>query len=551
MAENIWRQSAMNDYSFVDYKDVENITGIRFSNPKYMRNVKRSVKERFFIFLCDLYKKHRNFLCKIWKESDELKSYLDLTRREYNDDSNAASLQHNQSTGSMEEPYCYLERIHFAEVLPKGQVDIFERHFQTFVNKNRRESIYSIDNDLDLDYIEMVCKSRFEHLLASFAIDEKTNLGKVFDYCRVSAESMSDSFIKIVFDFGLNEKYKGAISKVCVGNIEKYRTYFSMRRVRFRNLRFLTKGYYSEYAYKKCILESLINEVKFCARKEVVKKLGVLDYPGESNEYKAFLFFETNVDKNSDRKFWESIGVDKERCFFSDFADACICYSLNNSSDILCIYKKNKDFKCADIFKGDVANCFNNPLAYSHVQQNCMFSLTRINKWIQKCKNDSLSIWMTLYTKADKALELVEKFYEEYSFKDGCVQEMWTFESLSEKKITFDDYDSFISKEIHNNQKNIRLIKKTISEKMNTKNTIVSMGIQKLSVVIGLASAIISFFAIFLTLVGNEANTSMFNSNKGAIINVFAFVMAVVVIYYIFNILVFFKESILKIIRFI
>nr|WP_297769171.1 hypothetical protein [uncultured Butyrivibrio sp.] len=541
----------MNDYSFVDYKDIEKITEIKFSNPMYTRKVKRGIKEKFYIFLCTFYKKHRAFLSKIWKESDELKSYLDLKRIEYKDDSNAASIQYNQRACCSEQPFFYLERIHFAEVLPKGQVEKFESDLRSFVDRNRRESIFSIDNGENLDFFEMVCKSRFEQLLASFAIDKKTSLGKVFDDCRISAESMSDSFIKIVFDFGLNERYKEAISRVFVGNIEKYKTFFSMKRVRFRSLRFMTKGYYSEHAYKKCIIDSLINEVKFCARREVVKGLGVMNYPGESNEYKAFLFFETNVDKNSDRKFWESIGVDKDRCFFSDMSDACIYYSLNNSADIFCIYKKNNKYKYPDIFKGDAANCFNNILAYSHVQQNCIFSLTIINKWMQKCKKDSLSIWMTLYSKADKALELVEKFYEEYSFKEGCVQSMWRFESLSEEKITFDDYDSFITNEIHNNQKNIRLIKKAISEKMSMKNTIVSMGMQKLSVVIGLTSAIISFFAIFLTLTGENVNTALFNSNKDVIINVFAFVMSVVIIYYIFKIIAFFREMVLKIIRFI
>lgn len=540
----------MKDYKYVNYKDIEKRVGIRFRNPKFRRRIKRSIRERIMIFISSFYRKHRTVLSKIWKENDSLKCFLDLERQYSTDEYNSASKQFNSDTNMREEPYFNLERIHFAEILPKGEVEKFENDFESFINRNRKESLISFDNDDNLNILELICQSRFKHLLAAFAINEKTQLGKVFDYCRISAESMSDSFIRIVFDFGLNDQYQKVISDVCVGNVEKYKTYSSIKKIKFKNWRFLSEGYYSEYLYKKCIVDALIDEVKYCARHEVIKSMDFLNYPGESNGYKAFLFWDTNISKNSDIKFWQSIGIDIDRCYFSDMADACVTYLMNDSCDIACICKENKKYRYVDIFRAEAANCFNNILAYSHAQQNCVDSLTRINRWMRKCKNDPLSVWMTLYTKADSALELLRKFYDEYTFGDGKVAEMLHFENGEGELIAFESYEVTIDREIDINLRHIKTTQRIITEKMNAKNTIVSMEIQKLSVVIGMVSAVISFVAILFTLMGNEANQSFLNANKEVIFNVFAFVIAAVIAYYIVSLVRASIDTILKVIRF-
>ena len=533
----------MIDHKYIDYKDIEKKIEIKFGNPKLKMKVKRNPKEKIIILLNQLYKRHRAVLSRWFKEDDFLKEFLDADNPFSNNQNNSALTQ------SGYEPFFNLEKIHFAEVLPKSEVSKFEKKIDSFVNKNRKESLHSIDNDYGMDDCEMVSRDNFMHLLYEFAIDDKTRLGETFDFCRISAESMSDSFIKIIYDFHLNERYISLFSRACIQNVECYKTFFSIKRLKIRNFRFLCEGEYSENLYKKCIVEAIIDEMKYRARTLSTKGMGFIKYPGDSNEFKAFLFVNTNIDKNGDEKFWSSIGIDLERCYFSDFADACVTYLMNDSSDIMCIYKENNNYCNADIFRADASNCFNNILAYSHVRQNCIESLTKVNIWIRKCRYDPVSVWMTLYKKSDAMLELIERFCSEYKYDSGCVEEMWSFRNVNGEELYAEGFSAYIDQEVLNNRNNIATIKQVISEKMNSQNTITSMRLQKGSVMIGFISALIAFLAIFLTLIGENVNV-FFDSNKEAIVNVFAIVVVAAILYYLLFLISFLQETILKKIRF-
>lgn len=515
----------------IDYQKIENDIDLRLTNSKYRYKLNRGFHERTILILRNAYVKKRGFLSKLWKEDEMDKCILNTADRASNfrrEHSNAASKQIDLFTRKEVDPVFSPEYIQFSEPIPKEYVSLFDKRIVKFINKYEdRRSAFNRHQDVDFEYYSQINKAEFMHRVADFNINQDTDLGVIFSACTIQIESISESFVNLIFQFSFNDTRKKRINDLCVNNMSDVFSYSDLSQVKLRNCRKIQKGFFSGSEYKKYALSVFFNEVKYRTRRILYSYFRILSFPLNQNEASAFVYFETNIDGNSDKFFWESIGLIPHHLYFSEGHDSCIVPGSKYSGDIMCIFRRNPHYEDYGIYKYSVCDCFNRIIAFSNIEEAGNEGRTIVNRWMYESRSFNIDIWLELKKRAEDELRYIERFAKNIK----CFSwNYYNFYSMSGAGLFQSEYYEIEKQRFGELEKEINNILEIVDSNVERKNTSASLGIQQTSFVIDCISALLALTAIIISLISNETMTVLINfmAEKQWVLKFIAFIFAII-----------------------
>jgi hypothetical protein len=491
------------DENKVDVRDLQKIWGIKISNPEYNVKINNTVYDRVIIGLNKLYRSHRSFIKLIWKEDDFTKTILDSVdtplnfRKRYE---NSADKQIGINDGNEEAPFFRLDYIQFAEFLPKESLYDLKKQIRRF-----KDSYVSSGNicmpDAELAYEDYARANRnfFETRITHFSINQESDLGKFFSACEIQMESASLSFVLISIRFYVNDKWKNKISDFAVSNTNDYKRFFYLERIKLRDIRVVQEGCIGADIYKEYALACILEEMKFRAR-TILKRHFEFVTNTMRTSGEVFMFFETNIDANSSKRFWLSIGVFPDICFLSDEYDACITYINNNIS---CINRSNH--KCQDFggfFHHQIANQYNHIIAFTNIKHACNEQISHINKWMHDCEGKGIELWLHLFQKISTENSYIQRFLGEYNMNNMF---SWDFKTQKGNQLFSKEFCDRTNGETQIMNEDIMAIKEIIERRINAEELRDSYKIQHLTYTTNFVSAIFAFIAIVVSIMLNDS----------------------------------------------
>lgn len=490
----------------IDYKDIQKELDCKIENRKYRKKIKVKLKDRVKILSLEYYIKHRNIIKKIFPESR-----MDTVMLDSHEKSNLFKcgikngvIADKNSLGEDIQPHFKVEYIQMAEIMPKENIPDFGNKVKKFKQKYSNQSSFLFQgHSIDYDFCKEVNENGFDMLIATFAIKENGRFGECFSSCEIRMQSISKSFVLISFQLTLRDSWAEKIENLILKDVGIYKYYGDVSNIKFKDLRIIQKGYVSETAYKQYLFDAICEETKYVARKEIVKSFEfVVKKYKQSNIY-AFWFINTNIDKNSNKIFWKSIGVEPQRCFCSSTEDACITFGNYEGNNIYCLYKENKKSKYYGIFNHDVGYDFNTISALNNTEIATEHVLTLINTWIYKSRYDGIEVWLELKRITENKLEYFRRFFSEF---DSNMIFEWTFRNMSNEDLHGERFYVNTKDKIENVRNSLENISLIVNEKFSTKSTSASISIQQITFITNFMSAIFALIAIIISLISEEGN---------------------------------------------
>lgn len=486
----------------IDVRDLEQILGITITNPFFRVKINNSFHAKLVIKIRDFYAKYRRFLKRIWKEDYSTALLYNSQHVPFwkEDKDNSANKQFDViDEKKLIDPFFNLEYVQFSEFIPKESLYELRKQIQKFKSKYVHPNDFNFyDQERDYEYYAEVNRYDFQTPIAGFMINPSSDLGNFFSKCEINMESASLSFVLISFKMSLNEEWKKKINDICVKRIYNYPRYFYLDKVKLRDARSIEKGAIAGGRCKEILFQCIIEEIKYRTVKILRDNFNLI-----TNDLKAscdsFLYFETNINGNGDRDFWQSMCIYPFHCYFSDQYDACITFIGNN---IICINRFNKKYNYyGGLFQSTVGEDYNHLIAYSNIRSVCNEQITDLNKMIHLCKDKKVEIWMALRNKSLKNSHYILRFLREYQMKTDF---QWTFRNHDNKWVFSDKYVEHINQELNNTFEDITSTIERIDVRAEEENNKASYDMQHHTFITNFLSAFFAFIAIIISIILND-----------------------------------------------
>ena len=324
----------------VDFDEFYQEFGIKVTNPVY-RNEALPAKHKIMIALREKYIKHRNVYRRIFREKESEEFMLDSGNYESSgyEINCSAEPQYNCKTGEKIEPFIELEAIEIVDILPKEFLLEFKKKIQRML-KGKYVYGFNHTEETNVDIYKKVHNSFFKFSAATLAFKPGCEFSRYASRLNIEMLSLSSSFVGIVYRFWINEEWKDKINKLCVSDRAKHEFYSGIENLRWYQFRRIGKGANPGNIYKEKILAVLLEEIKYRLAEELHKDFRSVIF-SMNNKPIAFNVFKTNIDGNSSKEFWNSIGIEARFCDFINGQDACINSLHQHNVELDYIYKRN------------------------------------------------------------------------------------------------------------------------------------------------------------------------------------------------------------------
>lgn len=487
----------------IDLDEFSKEFGIKVTNPIH-RASRLSAKYRIMIALREHYIKHRNIYQKIIHEKQDEKYMLNSNNsfesRRYRI-SCAAELQFDYKNGKMIAPYIELETIEIVDMLPKEFLPEYKQKIGKMIRNHHIVGLNNIE-EANLDEYKKVHNSFFRFCVASFSFEEGCEFAKYASGLNIEMISLSSSFVGIVYKFWINKEWKEKVNRLCIEDRDMHEFYSGMDKLKIHEFRRISKGSNPGNIYKEKILAVLLEEIKYRLTKELHREFEMVIF-SMSQKAIAFNIFKTNIDGNTSKEFWKSIGIDVRFCNFLLEQDACINPLHRENFDLDYIYKINETDKYdSRIIAYEIAEKFSEYLCVVGLKNAIEEKITEISVWVQRGKKADFNTWLKIKSSVDNDLMYATRFVNE--FKSRGYLEPNDYKVNTGVNIAESANDN-LDITIEHCKKIIEDVKRIVDSNVEARNSTSSYKIQKITFYTNLCSAIFALVAIGISLLSEDA----------------------------------------------
>lgn len=485
----------------VDVDEFYQEFGIKVTNPIY-RNNGLQAKYKIMIALREKYLKHRDVYKKIFREKQSEEFMLNSNTsesRSYKINCGAET-QYNCKTGEKTEPYIKLRAIEIVDILPKEFLPEFQKRIKRMVKGNYVDGFIHTE-ETSVDVYKKVHNSYFRFSIASLSFKEKCEFSRYASGVNIEMLSLSSSFVALIYRFWINKEWKDKINNLCVDDRDKHEYYSGMEKLRWYQFRRIGKGTNPGNIYKERMLAVLLEEIKYRLAKELQKVFKMVIFSMNEKPI-AFNVFETNIDGNTSREFWKSIGIEARFCDFLKNQDACINTLHLDNLDLDYIFKINeKDRYDSECVAYNIVEDFVEYLSVVGLKNAIEDKITQISRWIRRGQKANVDTWLQIKSSADNELMYATRFVNEFK---------------SRGYLDPNDYNvgtgaNIAMNVVENLDKTVERCKKLIDDtvlivnsNVAARNSTSSYLIQKTTFYTNLCSAIFALIAIVISLLSDE-----------------------------------------------
>lgn len=221
-----------------------------------------------------------------------------------------------------------------------------------------------------------------------------------------------------------------------------------------------------------------------------------------NNKPIAFNVFKTNIDGNSSKEFWNSIGIEARFCNFINGQDACINSLHQDNVKLDYIYKRNKNDRYdSECFAHNIVERFIEYLCVVGVKNAIEDQITQISVWIQRGQNANLDTWLQIKLDTDNSLMYATRFVNE--FKSRGYLEPSEYNVGTGKNIAMNAVEN-LDKTVEHCKKLIDDTVLVVNSHVEARNSTLSYRMQKTSFYLNLCSAIFALIAIIISLLSDD-----------------------------------------------
>lgn len=485
----------------VDLDEFYQEFGIKITNPIH-RNDALPAKYKIMIALREKYLKHRNVYKRIFREKQSEEFMLNSNSYESKsyEINCGAEPQHDCKTGEKIEPYIELETIEIVDILPKEFLPEFQKKIQRMVKGNYVDG-FNHTEETNVDVYKKVHDSFFRFSAASLSFKPGCEFSQYASGLNIEMVSLSSSFVGLVYRFWINKDWKDKINNLCIKDRAKHEFYSGMEKLRWHQFRRIGKGTNPGNIYKEKMLAALLEEIKYRLAKELHKEFKMVIFSMNEKPI-AFNIFKTNIDGNSSKEFWKSIGIEARFCNFLKGQDACINPLHRDNLDLDYIYKRNKNDRYdSECVAYDIVEEFVEYLSVVGLKNAIEDKITQISVWIQRGQRADLDAWMQIKSTVDNDLMYATRFVNE--FKSRGYLDPNDYDVRTGANIAMNAVEN-LDKTVEHCKKLIDHTVLVVDSNVEARNSTSSYRIQKTTLYTNLCSAILALIAIVISLLSEE-----------------------------------------------
>lgn len=474
---------------------------IKVTNPIHRKDA-LPAKHKIMIALREKYLKHRNVYKRIFREKQSEEFMLSSNSYESRsyEINCSAEPQHDCKTGEKIEPYIELEAIEIVDILPKEFLPEFQKEIQRMVKGNYVDG-FNHTEETNIDVYKKVHDSFFRFSAASLSFKPGCNFSRYASGLNIEMLSLSSSFVGLVYRFWINEEWKEKINNLCVSDRAKHEYYSGMEKLRWHQFRRIGKGTNPGNIYKEKMLAALLEEIKYRLAEELHKDFKMVIFSMNKKPI-AFNVFKTNIDGNSSKEFWKSIGIEARFCNFLKGQDACINPLHRDNLDLDYIYKRNKNDRYdSECVAYDIVENFVEYLCVVGVKNAIEDQITQISVWIQRGQKANLDTWLQIKSATDNSLMYATRFVNE--FKSRGYLDPNDYDVRTGANIAMNAVEN-LDKTVEHCKKLIDDTVLVVDSNVEARNSTSSYRIQKTTFYTNLCSAIFALIAIAISLLSDE-----------------------------------------------
>ena len=474
---------------------------IKVTNPIHRKDA-LPAKHKIMIALREKYLKHRNVYKRIFREKQSEEFMLSSNSYESRsyEINCSAEPQHDCKTGEKIEPYIELEAIEIVDILPKEFLPEFQKEIQRMVKGNYVDG-FNHTEETNIDVYKKVHDSFFRFSAASLSFKPGCNFSRYASGLNIEMLSLSSSFVGLVYRFWINEEWKEKINNLCVSDRAKHEYYSGMEKLRWHQFRRIGKGTNPGNIYKEKMLAALLEEIKYRLAEELHKDFKMVIFSMNKKPI-AFNVFKTNIDGNSSKEFWKSIGIEARFCNFLKGQDACINPLHRDNLDLDYIYKRNKNDRYdSECVAYDIVENFVEYLCVVGVKNAIEDQITQISVWIQRGQKANLDTWLQIKSATDNSLMYATRFVNE--FKSRGYLDPNDYDVRTGANIAMNAVEN-LDKTVEHCKKLIDDTALVVDSNVEARNSTSSYRIQKTTFYTNLCSAIFALIAIAISLLSDE-----------------------------------------------
>lgn len=474
---------------------------IKITNPIH-RNDALPAKYKIMIALREKYLKHRNVYKRIFREKQSEEFMLNSNSYESRnyEIKCSAEPQYDCKTGEKIEPYIELEAIEIVDILPKEFLPAFQKKIQRMVKENYVDG-FNHTEETNVNVYKKVHNSYFRFSAASLSFRPGCEFSRYASGLNIEMVSLSSSFVGLVYRFWINKDWKDKINNLCIKDRAKHEFYSGMERLRWHQFRRIGKGINPGNIYKEKMLAALLEEIKYRLAKELHKEFQMVIFSMNEKAI-AFNIFKTNIDGNSSKEFWKSIGIEARFCNFLKGQDACINPLHRENLDLDYIYKRNKkDRYDSECVAYDIVERFVEYLCVVGLKNAIEDQITQISVWIQRGQKANLDTWLQIKSGTDNSLMYATRFVNEFKsrgYLDPSDYDVGTGATIAKNAV------ENLDKTVEHCKKLIDDTVLVVNSNVEARNGTLSYRMQKTSFYLNLCSAIFALIAIIISLLSDE-----------------------------------------------
>ncbi len=510
----------------VDLDEFYQEFGIKITNPIH-RNDALPAKYKIMIALREKYLKHRNVYKRIFREKQSEEFMLNSNSYESKsyEINCSAEPQHDCKTGEKIEPYIELEAIEIVDIFPKEFLPEFQKRIQRMVKGNYVDG-FNHTEETNIDVYKKVHDSFFRFSAASFSFKPGCKFSRYASGLNIEMLSLSSSFVGLVYRFWINEEWKDKINNLCVSDRAKHEYYSGMEKLRWHQFRRIGKGTNPGNIYKEKMLAALLEEIKYRLAEELHKNFKMVIFSMNKKPI-AFNVFKTNIDGNSSKEFWKSIGIEARFCNFLKGQDACINPLHRDNLDLDYIYKRNKNDRYdSECVAYDIVENFVEYLCVVGVKNAIEDQITQISVWIQRGQKANLDTWLQIKSATDNSLMYATRFVNE--FKSRGYLDPSDYDACTGATIAMNAVEN-LDKTVEHCKKLINDTVLVVDSNVEARNSTSSYRIQKTTFYTNLCSAIFALIAIVISLLSDEVRNMAIAWMSNSMIIKFILCVAIVI----------------------
>lgn len=241
--------------------------------------------------------------------------------------------------------------------------------------------------------------------------------------------------------------------------------------------------------------------------------------------------FETNVDANSYKNFWESLNVNPQRCDFIDNFKGCLAWGTSDTS-IKYIYGSSRDIY-SSILAVDIDKYVSSTLIADAVDSDFRKQLVIFSKKMTKISKKNIKQWLKLKINMDSSLLYYSRFVNEYERDDSTTSIFVRLDKT--KKTIMRSYQDKMYNRIEEVQKIHKSIMSIFQSNADYRSLKANYRIQQIilvttviSVMVAIVSTCVAILALFVTAQSGTEATEVIKKIWSKILIIYDYVTTLV-----------------------